>query len=570
MAKDYIWVDQGGREYQVSGPASASFEAGYTDKRIKEHRKTEVLDHIDGCVTEEKLANGAVTDQKIGARTIHKPDGEGAMSGTLTGLLNTIIDTMKTNMSNMTAALKGKVDKQTEEGGFEGGTDAAAEAGGAVGKGAAAGDGFAGGKGARAAVIISSIPAFGVGEEEEYVSGIDAIQLGTGTNSTEKTLKIYDHQLLDAKGHIPTGRLQNENGGFAAGAEAKTVDYNGKVLDAIQLGTGTNGAAKTFQVYNYQLLNSSGKVPEERLPRKKTAIIIGTASEGHTLDVCDFLCPGSASYDYTYFVMADNRASSMGVNKVFLLPGTYKLNSYLSFGGGGDFTLCGSGDKTILERHFSTSGKGVIHLDTLRHHVTIENLCIDGRKSEYTSGANHGIYLQTQSQHNYIGSATVRNCEIYNNTDYGIYCFSNNYGKAGVNVESNYVHDNKNGILGGEFVKGNVLENNSVYGFIRSKYAVGNKCTGSQYGIYNINYNMIAIGNKLIDNEIGICEKAKNGVICGNVIYRGSGTAADYTTAQKTIELGDASNGNIVMGNQCCGKDVTVAGEGNIVSDNKV
>lgn len=51
MAKDYIWVDQGGREYQVSGPASASFEAGYTDKRIKEHRKTEVLDHIDGCVT---------------------------------------------------------------------------------------------------------------------------------------------------------------------------------------------------------------------------------------------------------------------------------------------------------------------------------------------------------------------------------------------------------------------------------------------------------------------------------------------------------------------------------------
>lgn len=138
------------------------------------------------------------------------------MSGTLTGLLNTIIDTMKTNMSNMTAALKGKVDKQTEEGGFEGGTDAAAEAGGAVGKGAAAGDGFAGGKGARAAVIISSIPAFGVGEEEEYVSGIDAIQLGTGTNSTEKTLKIYDHQLLDAKGHIPTGRLQNENGGFAA------------------------------------------------------------------------------------------------------------------------------------------------------------------------------------------------------------------------------------------------------------------------------------------------------------------------------------------------------------------
>ncbi len=566
MAKDYIWVDQGGREYQVSGPASASFEAGYTDKRIKEHRRAEVLDHIDGSVTEEKLANGAVTDKKIGERTIHKPDGDGVTTGTLTGLLNTIVDAAKTHASEVAAALRGKVDKKTANGGFAGGEETSAGTGGAVGKGAATSSGFAGGEGARAAVIISSIPAFGPGEEEETVSGIDAIQLGTGTNSTEKTLQIYDHQLLDAVGHIPVERLQNEKGGFAAGAEAKTVDYNGKPLDAIQLGTGTNGATKTLKVYDFQLMNSSGKIPEDRLPRKRTAIIVGTKTEGHTLDVCDFLCTGSSSSDYSYIAQAINKASSTGINKVFLLPGTYKLNIPLSFGGGGDFTFCGSGDKTILERHFSTSGQGVIHLDNLRHHVTIENLCIDGRKEAYTSGANHGILVQNGAG----GSATIRNCEIYNNTDYGIRSVSYNYGKTGVTIESNYIHDNKNGLLGGDINTRNVLENNTVYGICTGKYFSWNTCKGSQYGIYTYGSSATIIGNKLIDNEIGICAKGKNAILCGNFICRGSGTAADYTTAQKTIELTSESKNNVVTGNQCCGKDVTAAGEGNIVTDNNI
>ncbi len=566
MAKDYIWVDQGGREYQVSGPASASFEAGYTDKRIKEHRRAEVLDHIDGSVTEEKLANGAVTDKKIGERTIHKPDGGGVTTGTLTGLFNTIVDAAKTHASEVGAALRGKADKKTADGGFEGGEGASAESGGAVGKGAATSSGFAGGEGARAAVIISSIPAFGGGEEEESVSGIDAIQLGTGTNSTEKTLQIYDHQLLDAVGHIPAERLQNEKGGFAAGAEAKTVDYSGKTLDAIQLGTGTNDVSKTLQVYNYQLLNASGKIPEGRLPQKRTAIIVGTKTEGHTLDICDYLCSGS--YDNVAIGNALTRARKDGVNKVFLLPGTYKLNSYLSFGNASDITLCGSGHATILERNFSESARGVIDCASLRHHIVIENLCIDGRKDVYTTGANHGI--RVKGVNDGVGSAVIRNCEIYNNTNFGIYCESTNFGKEGVRIESNYIHDNVNGVLWGDIVINNVLENNKTYGFIRSRYTSGNKCTGSQYGIYNINNNMIAIGNKLIDNEIGICENGKNGVICGNIIYRGSGAAADYTTAQKTIELADSSRNNIVTGNQCCGKDVTVAGEGNVVSDNIV
>ena len=80
-------------------------------------------------------------------------------------------------------------------GGGSAGKNANSNAGGAVGADAKAGAGFAGGSGAKA--VNSSN------------NGIDAIQLGTGTNSTPKTLQVYGHQLLDANGNIPIERLSN-------------------------------------------------------------------------------------------------------------------------------------------------------------------------------------------------------------------------------------------------------------------------------------------------------------------------------------------------------------------------
>lgn len=79
--------------------------------------------------------------------------------------------------------------------GFAGGNSAKAEDGGAVGSGAKAGDGFAGGSGAKAVASNGS--------------GIDAIQLGTGTNSVEGTLQVYSYQLLDEEGKIPDARLND-------------------------------------------------------------------------------------------------------------------------------------------------------------------------------------------------------------------------------------------------------------------------------------------------------------------------------------------------------------------------
>lgn len=140
---------------------------------------------------------------------------------------------------------------ETADGGFAGGTDATAESGGAVGSGAIAGDGFAGGKNAAT--------------KDADGAGIDAIQLGTGTNTTPKTLQVYSYQMMDADGNIPSARIpqlaekvdkvsgkglstndytdaeQAKLAGIEAGAEVNTVKSVCGKTGAVALGKGDVG-----------------------------------------------------------------------------------------------------------------------------------------------------------------------------------------------------------------------------------------------------------------------------------------------------------------------------------------
>lgn len=72
--------------------------------------------------------------------------------------------------------------------------------------------------------------------------------------------------------------------GFAGGVGAKTVDANNQGIDAIQLGRGTNPNEKTLQVYDYQLMDANGKIPAERLPSScniQSVSYIGTGTDGY-------------------------------------------------------------------------------------------------------------------------------------------------------------------------------------------------------------------------------------------------------------------------------------------------
>ena len=88
--------------------------------------------------------------------------------------------------SNATATTGGAIGSNaTATAGGAVGYGATAGYGGAIGNNATAGDGFSGGMNAQV----------GQGDNGLY---IDAIQLGTGTNNTPKTLQVYDHKVYNS------------------------------------------------------------------------------------------------------------------------------------------------------------------------------------------------------------------------------------------------------------------------------------------------------------------------------------------------------------------------------------
>ena len=137
--------------------------------------------------------------------------------------------------TDATASAGGSIGKSAEA--FHGGSvgaKASSVNGGAVGSNAKTGNGFAGG------LLAKTV--------DDEGTGIDAIQLGSGTNSTAKTLQVYGHQMMDADGHIPAERMinapvsgdiqaqlnlkadkQNKNGGFASGENAKSLATGGAI-----------------------------------------------------------------------------------------------------------------------------------------------------------------------------------------------------------------------------------------------------------------------------------------------------------------------------------------------------
>ena len=128
------------------------------------------------------------------------------------------------------AKVKDKANRYNSSGGFEGGNSARTEKGGAVGKYAAA-------NGAGGAVGYTAI------SEGGFAGGEFARSIAGGA----------------------VGYWAESGDGFAGGKSAKTVDTDNKIIDAIQLGTGTNTVEKTLQVYNYQLMDAEGNIPVERL-----------------------------------------------------------------------------------------------------------------------------------------------------------------------------------------------------------------------------------------------------------------------------------------------------------------
>ena len=111
-----------------------------------------------------------------------------------------------------------KIQNQNE--GFSAGNHASATSGGAVGRNAESTSGGAVGSGARTSRGFAG--GYNARAQDAEGNGIDAIQLGTGTNITERTLKIYNDNIYNASTHTLT--VQNATVG---GNEVDTIEEQG-------------------------------------------------------------------------------------------------------------------------------------------------------------------------------------------------------------------------------------------------------------------------------------------------------------------------------------------------------
>jgi len=76
-------------------------------------------------------------------------------------------------------------------------------------------------------------------------------------------------------GAVGSGAVTSD--GFAGGKDAKTVDSSGNAINAIQLGSGTNGAPYSLKVYDYPLLDFAGVIPWARQPSPVNTAGTGSA-----------------------------------------------------------------------------------------------------------------------------------------------------------------------------------------------------------------------------------------------------------------------------------------------------
>ena len=190
-----------------------------------------------------------------------------------------------------------KADKQTKEGGFCGGYNAAVTphgynsgGGAAVGAGAETENGISGG------VLAKSTTGAALGAGASTETGI------AGGHNARSTVGAALGQTASANGGAAVGwktvstdggavgaQAVTQNGGaigmnawsldgaaigkntrgqngVAVGKDAKVGRLDGTAIDAVQIGEGINIEPKTVRMYGYKLMNEDGTIPIERIP----------------------------------------------------------------------------------------------------------------------------------------------------------------------------------------------------------------------------------------------------------------------------------------------------------------
>lgn len=312
---------------------------------------------------------------------------------------------------------------------------------------------------------------------------------------------------------------------------------------------------------------------------------IGTSTAGWTADQVDYLCDGT---DDQVEINAAITALPATGGEVVILDGTYNIGSPILISKN-NVTISGNGSNTTLKRTFDGrfQNTGIIYITA--NNNTIRFLFFDDSGDLYTGSNNNAISIRNgdcntitgngfrNSSGNFIYIYTCKettiNFNLFNNPYIAIRLY---------NGEKSIISDNIAAVIRsyGVFISdctettitGNKLTGGSSAIYISDGYnnvVSNNICKDSTNGIQSSSSRVVLVCNISYENDNGIyLGSGNNNVIVGNLCMRGDGTSSDYTSSQRTIYVG--GNNNLIIGNNIMGKDLIIAGTGNMSAYNKV
>lgn len=321
-----IWFDKLGNKYANAG--KFSWLKAYTDKQVQQIKEL-FTKHVTG---EKDRHTGAMIDYSDSQTVTQAIDA-----------IHEDLSALETSDTSLNSSISKKANiSANSEGGFCAGTGAAVTKGGsATGKNASSITGCAAGQsavtetGGSTGVGTESKKGFAGGQNSTTTNGASSGYLATSSygGAVGEYAKTVDG--------FAGGQNARTSDGVAVGKNARctvSTAADSAGIDAIQLGTGNNTTSKTLQIYSYPLLNANGTIPLERmqllndtLTQKINAIQGVLADAGLFNEVTDDDA-GWISYDFNCNLGISNGIITPYINaptgSVTLLEKTVDLSSY--------------------------------------------------------------------------------------------------------------------------------------------------------------------------------------------------------------------------------------------------
>ncbi|HET9850005.1 MAG TPA: right-handed parallel beta-helix repeat-containing protein, partial [Candidatus Saccharimonadales bacterium] len=326
-------------------------------------------------------------------------------------------------------------------------------------------------------------------------------------------------------------------------------------------------------------------------PKSNTFIVAASNSTQAEKDAADYVATGT---DDGTTINSALSALPSGGGSVYLMEGTYTLGT-TAISVPDNTTLSGAGASTVLtwpNSFGSSTYYAIKNSDTTTGaNVTIQNLLIDGNKTNQTTGIFYGIYFNGMGSTNRTGSkisqVIVQNVYDATTSGAGIYMTNslqntitnsviNNVGSYGVEL---YGSSNNNYL--------NLVTNNTFYNDYYGVYLYGslsgivsnNTITGgTQYGVYVANSKSNTIANNTFfsaNYSIYLTSNTNNSTITGNNSYNSAFNSiylngspynnisdnnlnsSGGTTDNNALYLTNSSTNNSIIGNNITDKDLT-------------